>query len=64
MGVRLAERLTTIRHEVAVIEIDEERANRIRKELDASLVIHGDGTNPDILKEAGIEEAESLVALT
>lgn len=63
-GVKLAERLTTTRHEIAVIEVDEERANRIRKELGTSLVIHGDGADPDILKEAGIEEAESLVALT
>lgn len=64
MGVKLAERLTMTRHEVAVIEIDEEVANRIRKELEASLVVHGDGTNPDILREAGIEGADSLVALT
>lgn len=64
MGVKLAERLTKTRREVVVIEGEEEKANRIRRELDVSLVIHGDGRDPDILKEAGIEEAESLVALT
>ncbi len=63
-GVNLAERLNKTRHKIAVIEADEERANEIRKKLDVALIVHGDGTNPEILREGGIEEAESLVALT
>lgn len=56
--------MTTTGHDIAVIEVDEERANRIRQELDASLVVQGDGRDPEVLKEAGIEDAESLIALT
>ncbi len=63
-GLELADRLTWTKHEIAVIEVDEERAHRIRKKLDVPMVVHGDGTDREILKEAGIEEAESLVALT
>lgn len=64
MGVELADRLTQTGHEIAVIESDVDRANKIRSELDAPLVIHGDGGDPDVLKDAGIEKADSLVAVT
>lgn len=64
MGVELAERMSKTGHEIVVIEIDEDRANIVRRELDVPLVIRGDGSDPDVLKDAGIEKADSLVAVT
>ncbi|KXA96094.1 hypothetical protein AKJ37_06050 [candidate division MSBL1 archaeon SCGC-AAA259I09] len=62
-GSSLAERLVKTGHEVSIIEVDEERAYKLTSELDA-LVVHGNGTNIDVLKDAGVENADALVALT
>ena len=62
-GENLADRLTDTRHEISVVEIEEETANRLRERLDVAKVVIGDGTNRDVLKDAGIEEADTLVAL-
>lgn len=62
-GKNLANRLARTKHDIVIVEADKETANRLRKELDISLVIHGDGKDLDVLKKARIEEAESLIAL-
>ncbi len=46
-----------------IIESDEARAREASGELDA-LVLHGDGTHPDILAKAGLASADALVAVT
>ncbi len=64
IGRELAENL--IRrggNEVVLIDSDEKRAEQLASELDA-LVLHGDGTNPELLKKARIEEADALIATT
>ena len=64
IGRELAENL--IRrggHEVVLIDADEKRCEQLAAELDA-LVLHGDGTDPELLKKARAEEADALVAVT
>jgi len=62
-GKALAERLIGEGHEVAIVELDENRAKALSESMDA-LIINGDGTNTDILKDAGIEQAGAAAALT
>lgn len=62
-GVALVKRLLKTEHRPTVVEIDEERANYLASELDA-LVIHGNGADIDVLKEARVERADVLAALT
>lgn len=61
-GYRLAKRLLKRNHEPVIIETEERRAHEIAAELDA-LVIHGSGSDIDILKDAGAEKADALVAV-
>jgi len=49
--------------EVVILEVDEVRARAVSEETDA-LVLHGDGTHPDMLHKAGLGEADALVAVT
>ena len=49
---------------IKIIEKDKNRAEFIASELENSLVINGDGLDEEILKEANIEEAETVLCLT
>ena len=49
---------------VKIIEKDKERAEVIATELTSSIVICGDALDEEILKEANIEETETILALT
>jgi len=49
---------------VKIIEKDKERAELIASELTSSIVICGDALDEEILKEANIEETETILALT
>lgn len=62
-GSTLAKHLTSEGHEVVIVEDDEERAKTLAETMDV-LVIHGDGSEPEILKDAGIEKADSVAILT
>ncbi|MDI6884121.1 MAG: NAD-binding protein [Hadesarchaea archaeon] len=62
-GSKLAKRLADRGHNVVIIEKDEKRAHELAAELDV-LVIHGSGADLDVLKDAGIEKADVLLALT
>lgn len=64
IGTELARILS--RHEqneVVIIEIDEKRCQELSADLDA-LVLHGDGTHPDLLAKADVKNADGLVAVT
>lgn len=61
-GKNLAKRFIDADHEVAIVESEEERAYELTQELDA-LVIHGSGTDIEVLRDAGGERADALVAL-
>ena len=49
---------------VKIIEKNKERAEYIATELTSSIVICGDALDEEILKEANIEETETILALT
>ena len=49
---------------VKIIEKNKERAELIANELNNTIVINGDGLDEDVLKEANVEEAETILSLT
>jgi trk system potassium uptake protein TrkA len=50
-------------HEVVLIDTNEARCEDLSQEFDA-FVLEGDGTHPELLQKALIEEADALVAST
>ncbi|MGI9554139.1 MAG: Trk system potassium transporter TrkA, partial [Thermodesulfobacteriota bacterium] len=50
-------------HDVVVIENDKERSIKIRDTLDV-LSLHGEGDNPSILMEAGLDKSDILLAVS
>jgi len=63
VGYFLAKRLIASKHTVSIIDKDKANCEEIARELEA-LVISGDGCDPRILEEAGIERADVLAAVT
>ena len=63
MGFHIAQRLVLENKEVVVVDHDEDALARVREHLDVQ-TIQGSGSNPRILTEAGIREAEILLAVT
>jgi len=66
IGFNLAKNLEADSEEVRVkiIEKDKIRAEFIANELNNTIVINGDGLDEDVLKEANLEEAETILSLT
>jgi trk system potassium uptake protein TrkA len=62
-GRTLANMLSSQKHEVSLIEREERVAEDVAKEIDA-LVIKGDATEYSTLKDAGIENANAVIAIT
>jgi len=63
VGFNLAKLLSYEKHDIVVVEQNEERLKRARDLLDVK-VIAGSGSSCAILQEAGIESADMLVAVT
>ncbi len=63
VGKDLAKLLLPEGHDVVLMEKDDRLAERLSKEFDA-LIIEGDGTDLDYLKDAGLNKADVLVAVT
>jgi len=63
VGYFLAKRLCQSKHTVSVIDKDRQICEEIAKELEL-LVINGDGCDPKILEEAGIQRADVVAAVT
>lgn len=63
VGYFLAKRLCAGKHTVVIVDRDKAWCEHIAKELEV-LVIHGDGCDPKILEEAGLERADVLAAVT
>lgn len=63
VGVRTAEILDSRGHDVILVERDGAVCDRIADEYVAT-VIEGDASNPDILEEASIDDADVIAALT
>ncbi len=63
IGFQLAKRLSTEKHNITIIEKDPGRVTRASEMLDA-FVIEGHGSSLTLLKQAGIDTADVLVAMT
>jgi trk system potassium uptake protein TrkA len=63
LTVETASLLIERRHEVVIIEENKERIEVLTEILDCSF-LHGDGSSPNILKEAGPEYTDYLFCLT
>ena len=63
VGYNLLKTLKGRDYEVTLIERDKETCKKIAEDF-TSDVIWGDGTNLDVLKDAGIEDAEIIAAVT
>lgn len=62
-GAHLAERFCEDEHDVVVVDESADTLAELDAHLDL-LSVHGDGGNPAVLEEAGIERADLLVAVT
>jgi trk system potassium uptake protein len=62
-GFHIASRLAKSDNEVVVIERSQQQAEYVEQQLDVGVVL-GNGVNPKILKEAGVDGAHFLVATT
>jgi trk system potassium uptake protein TrkA len=62
VGSTIAESLSSA-HDVVVIDVDPDRVETLTYELDV-LAIQGDGGDLETLREAGIDEADMLIAST
>ena len=63
VGFNLARALQTVGHEITVIDHDPLALERASRETPATFV-QGDGSSPDVLREAGAERAGLVIAVT
>ncbi|MBB4660004.1 Trk system potassium transporter TrkA [Parvularcula dongshanensis] len=49
---------------IRLIELDEERAAFVAERLEKTIVLQGSGLDREVLREAGVADAEAVVALT
>ncbi|MCU0645434.1 MAG: Trk system potassium transporter TrkA [bacterium] len=63
IGYHLAKMLSYEKHDIMLIEKEQDRYTRASETLDAR-VIHGSGTSFTLLESAGVEKADLVVAVT
>ena len=66
IGYNLAKYIETSTNDtrLKIIEKNKERAEFLASELSNTIVIHGNGLDEDVLKEANLDETETVIALT
>jgi len=64
IGVQTASLLNKIGIKTKLIEVNKQKCEKIAELLPQTLVINGDGTNIDLLKEEGIATIDGFVAVT
>ena len=62
LAKNIEDTLETVR--VKIVEKDKQRAEYLASELNDAIVINGDGLDEEVLTEANLEEAETVLALT
>lgn len=63
VGYQVAKQCKSFGYEVILVEQEQDKAEKIKEEL-ALPVIVGDGTKPQVLKKAGAENADIVIAIT
>ncbi len=64
IGLYLSRLLSQTGRNIKLIEVNEARCRVLSETLDDVTVIHGDGTDQDVLEEQNLENQDALVALT
>jgi len=64
IGIQTALILTRLGIKTKLIEINKEKCEELAEKLPDTLIINGDGTNIELLKSEGIENADGLVTVT
>lgn len=63
VGYTLTERLSAEGHDIVVIDSDARNLQMLENALDV-ITVHGNGASAPVLREAGVEEANLLIAVT
>ena len=63
-GTALAAALERTKRNVKVIEKDPQKCTALAEKLEKAIVLHGDGTDKDLLQEENIRDVDFLVAVT
>ena len=61
VGFYLARRLSNEKHDLVLIDIDPDKCARVQERLDVS-VVNGNASSQTVLREAGLESADMLIA--
>jgi trk system potassium uptake protein TrkA len=64
VGYYLIKLLSKANFKLTLIELDKKRSEQLAQELEKVLVINGDGTDINLLKEENIESMDAVVAVT
>ena len=64
VGLKLAKSLEDLKLNIKIIEKNEARCEFLAEELNNALVIHGDGTDLELLNEEDIESCDVVVSVT
>jgi trk system potassium uptake protein TrkA len=64
VGATLAERLARDAHDVTLVENDRARVEELNDRLEDVRILEGNGTTAPVLRDAGVEKASLVVAVT
>ena len=64
VGLKLAKSLESLKFKTKIIERDEKRCEYLSEQLGRTLVIHGDGTDLELLNEEDIDSSDVVVSVT
>lgn len=64
IGFYLSKILSESGMDIQLLELNKEKCLKLSEELPKATIIHGDGTNHDLLLEMGIESTDAFVSLT
>ena len=63
VGGTLAENLVGERNDITLIDTNAETLHELQDKMDLQVVV-GNGSHPDVLKQAGAEDAELVIAVS
>ncbi|MFQ5900005.1 MAG: Trk system potassium transporter TrkA [Thermodesulfobacteriota bacterium] len=64
IGYYLARRLEDMAFQTKIIEQNEQRCSFLAENLEKTLVLHGDGTDEELLREEGVEDIDTFITVT
>ena len=63
VGFDVAKLLSQSDNDVIVVDVDHDELDHVRDKLDV-MTVHGNGTSSTVLEEAGVREADIMIAVT